>query len=498
MKALFFGLALALLPIRSLAADAVTQHTLTMDGRVIHYTARAGTITLYDEKRRPIDTMFYTAYTQDGVDPAKRPVTFFYNGGPGGSSVWQRMAAFGPVRVIGGKPGETPSAPYTVVDNQYSLLDRTDEVYVDAPATGFSRMLPAGKGSQVFGIDQDAAAFAQFIRSYLSNFGRWNSPKYLFGESYGTVRNAAVARQLENGFGQAIQLNGMVMMSNALNLDVLWDDENVGGNDWAFVLFLPTEAATAWYYHLVPNRPDDLPTFLAGVERFALGEYLTTLAQGDNATAATREDTIHKLAEYTGLSETVIREANLRIKPNDFRSDLLRSQGKVVGYMDTRYSGYDVVGNRQAPTWDNSDLATTPAVVSVFNDYVRNQLGYKTQLEYRPLYDVLAGWDWKHATDLGGDAALIKPPNTIVDLAEAMAENPSMRIFAAMGYYDMSTPYFQQEYDFAHLHLPPDLRRNVTIGHYEAGHMMYIDPASLTKLKAELDRWYDNQERTQR
>ncbi|MGD0967849.1 MAG: peptidase S10 [Candidatus Aquilonibacter sp.] len=491
MKPLFFAFVLALLPIRSLATDAVTQHTLTMNGRVIHYTARAGTITLYDEKRQPIDTMFYTAYTQDGVNPSTRPVTFFYNGGPGGSSVWQRMAAFGPVRVIGGKPGETPSAPYTVVDNQYSLLDKTDEVYVDAPATGFSRMLAAGKGSQVFGIDQDAAAFAQFIRSYLSDFGRWNSPKYLFGESYGTVRSAAVARQLENGFGQAIQLNGIVSMSNALNLDVLWDDENVGGNDWAFVLFLPTEAATAWYYHLVPNRPADLATFLASVEHFALGEYLTTLAQGDNVAPATREDTIQKLAAYTGLSESVIREANLRIKPNDFRSDLLRSQGKVVGYMDTRYSGYDVVGNRQSPMWDNSDLATTPAVVSIFNDYVRNQLGYHTPLEYRPLYDVLAGWDWKHATDLGGDAALIKPPNTIVDLAEAMAENPSMRVLALMGYYDMSTPYFQQDYDFAHLHLPADLRRNVTIERYESGHMIYIDPASLAKLKADLDRWYD-------
>jgi carboxypeptidase C (cathepsin A) len=491
MKTLCLALALSLAPLPALAADAVTQHTLMMAGRTIHYTARAGTITLYDEKNHPIDTMFYTAYTQDGVDATARPITFFYNGGPGGSSVWQRMAAFGPVRVIGGKPGESPSAPYTVVDNQYSLLDKTDEVYIDAPATGFSRLLPGGKGSQVFGVDQDASAFAQFIRRYLSQFGRWNSPKYLFGESYGTIRSAAVARQLENGFGQAIQLNGIVLMSNALNVDLLWDDENVGGNDWAFVLFLPTEAATAWYHHLVPNAPADLPTFLATVEHFALTQYLTTLAAGDNVSAAMHEDTIKKLSEYTGLSEQVIREANLRVAPNAFRADVLRSQGKVVGYMDTRYTGYDVVGNREAPLWDNSDLATTPAVVAVFNDYVRNQLQYRTDLEYRSLYDVLADWDWKHVTDLGGDATLLKPPNTIVDLAEAMAENPSMRVFAAMGYYDMSTPYFQQNYDFAHLHLPEELRKNITFGRYESGHMIYIDPASLTKLKADLDRWYD-------
>ncbi len=471
--------------------DAVTQHVLVMDGQTLHYTARAGTITLYDNKNQPTNTMFFTAYTLDGADASRRPVTFFYNGGPGGSSVWQRMAAFGPVRVIGGTPGETPSAPYRVVDNQYSLLDRTDEVYVDAPATGFSRLLPKANGSDVFGIDGDAAAFAQFIDRYLSEYGRWNSPKYLFGESYGTVRSAVVAHLMESGFGQAVQFNGIVLQSSALNLDLLGDDENVGGNDWPFVLFLPTEAATAWYYHLVPGAPSSLTAFLQDAEHFALTEYLPVLAMGDNATPAQREDVVAKLHRFTGLSQQFIRDSNLRVSPGNFRSELLRSRGEVVGYMDTRYAGYDTVGMRQQPSWDTSDLATSPAVIAVFNDYVRNELAYHTNLQYLPLVDVLAQWSWRHQTDLGGDAALLEPPNTIVDLSEAMAENPGMRVFSAQGYYDMSTPFFQQEYDFAHLHLPPALRRNLTIEHYESGHMIYFDPASLAKLKADLDRWYD-------
>jgi carboxypeptidase C (cathepsin A) len=257
-------------------AVAITHHVLHMDGTTIPYTAGAGTIALKNAKGQPDISMFYTAYTKDGADPATRPVTFFYNGGPGGSSVWQRMAAFGPVRVLVPPPGQSVWAPYRVVDNEYSLLDVTDEVYVDAPGSGFSRLLPSGKPTDAYGVDADAAAFAQFIRLYCSQYGRWDAPKYLFGESYGTIRSAAVARLMENGFGQAIDLNGVVLMSSALNVDLLWDDAMVGGNDWPFVLFLPTEAATAWYYRRV-DRSTDLPTFLSRVERFALTDYLTPL-----------------------------------------------------------------------------------------------------------------------------------------------------------------------------------------------------------------------------
>ncbi len=472
-------------------ADAVTTHALQLGGTAIRYTARAGTIVLYDDKHQPTNSMFYTAYVQDGVDPSTRPVTFFYNGGPGGSSVWQRMAAFGPVRVIVPPPGQSPSAPYRMVDNQYSLLDRTDEVYVDAPATGFSRLLPKGKASETFGIDQDAAAFAQFIRRYLSRFGRWNSPKYLFGESYGTVRSAAVAHLMQRDFGQAVQFNGIVLMSSALNEYLLWDDQIVGGNDWPFVLFLPTEAATAWYYHRVPNRPADLPSFLARVEHFARTEYVTALAAGDDLDPATRTNVVRQLSDFTGLSPSFIEASNLRIAPGRFRSELLRGEGKVVGYMDARYPGYDPVGNRPEPVWDTSDLATTPEVLALFNTYVRDTLGYRTDLEYRSLANVLGDWSWKHQTDLGGTATLLQTPNTVVDLSEAMAANPRMRVFGIMGYYDFSTPYFQQLYTFEHLHLAPALRQNLTIEKFQAGHMAYIDEASLAQLKTDLDRWYD-------
>ena len=469
---------------------AVTHHVLHLDGTAIAYTARAGTITLKNAKDQPVISMFYTAYTQDGAAPSTRPVTFFYNGGPGGSSVWQHMAAFGPIRVLVPRPGQSLAAPYRMVDNQYSLLDVTDEVYVDAPGTGFSRLLKDAKPTDAYGVDADAAAFAQFIRRYFSEYGRWSSPKYLFGESYGTIRSAAVARLMQNGFGQAINLNGVVLMSSALNVDLLWDDEMVGGNDWPFVLFLPTEAATAWYHHRVPGASGTLEAFLADVEHFALTDYLEALAAGDALPADRREAIVARLRAYTGLSAATIRAANLRVAPGRFRSELLRDQGKVVGYMDARYSGYDPVGNRTEPGWDTSDLATTPQVQALFNDYVRERLQYRTNLEYLTLIDVLDKWSWKHQTDLGGTAALMQPPDTVVDLSEAMAQNPAMRVFGAMGYYDLSTPYFQQEYDFTHLRLPADLRKNLTLARYEAGHMPYIDETALAKVKADLARWY--------
>jgi carboxypeptidase C (cathepsin A) len=471
--------------------DAVTKHTLQIDGKTLHYTARAGTIVIQDDKSRPAVEMFYTAYTEDGATASQRPVTFFYNGGPGGSSVWQRMAAFGPVRVIPGQPGGQTAAPYRLVQNQYSLLDKTDEVYVDAPGTGYSRLLPGAKPAEYYGVDQDAAAFAQFIRDYLSANGRWNSPKYLFGESYGTVRSAAVANQLSGGFGQAVELNGIVEMSSALNVNLIWDDQTVGGTDWPFVLFLPTEAATAWYHGLVPNRPTDLRAFLNEAETFAVQEYLPALAQGDRLPQARRDEIVRKLHRYTGLSEAYIRTSNLRITPARFRGEVLRSSGKSVGYMDTRYSAYDIDREREVAPWDASDLAATPAVVALFNDYVHGQLEYKTPLEYLSLIPNLPQWSWRHASDLGGTAALLQPPNTIADLAESMAKNPGMRVFAAMGYYDMSTPYFQQMFDYTHLNLPPGIEKNITFGQYEAGHMMYTDPAVLAKIKADLDRWYD-------
>lgn len=471
--------------------DAVTQHVLNLRGQTIHYTARAGTIVLYDDKNQATNSMFFTAYTKDGVNEKQRPITFFYNGGPGGSSVWQRMAALGPVRVVIPDPNHPSAAPYSIVDNQYSILNDTDEVYVDAPATGFSRILPDGKASDVFGIDQDAQAFAQFIRRYLTQYGRWNSPKYLFGESYGTIRSAAVANLLESGFGQSgVQLNGVVLMSSALNVDLLWDDETVGGNDWAFVLFLPTEAATAWYHHLVPNRPSDLHGFLARVEAFSLQQYLPALAQGDHLPPAQRAAIVRQLHDYTGLSEQYISESNLRIPPTRFRGELLRAQRESVGYMDTRYTAYDIDQQREAAPWDASDLAATPAVVAAFNDFVTNRLNYHTPLEYLSLINNIGQWSWKHATDLGGTAAVYQPPDTTVDLAEVMVKNPSLHVFAAMGLYDMSTPYFQQLFDFRHLNLPAPLRSNLTIHEYEAGHMMYTDPASLAKLKTDLDRWY--------
>lgn len=468
--------------------DAVTQHTAYVGGVPIAYTARAGTITLRNEKEQPTARIFYTAYTIDGVDPSTRPVTFLYNGGPGSSTMWLRMGSFGPVRVQAANAAATGPPPYRIANNPYSLIDKTDLVFIDMPDSGFGRITGAGTPKSFFGVDQDVAAFAQFIQRYITKFGRWNSPKFLFGESYGTTRSAALADTLLN---QGIALNGVVLLSSILNFGLdFGNGDPIASGDWAYVFYLPTEAAAAWYHGKVRNAPADLPTYLRGVEQFALGEYLDALYKGSRLSASERNDVVSKLSSYLGVSEQYVRESNLRIPYYRFEQQLLRNSGQIIGRLDARYQTYALDrAADEGPPWDPTDSSIDAPFTTAINQYLRSDLKYDTTLQYRPnVYGIIYAngnsWDFSHNRR--------EPPNVAPDLADAMTQNPGLRVFSANGYYDFATPYFATVYTLQHLSIAPQLQKNITFGFYQSGHMVYLNDAALAQFKSDLARWYDS------
>jgi carboxypeptidase C (cathepsin A) len=339
-----------------------------------------------------------------------------------------------------------------------------------------------------FGVDQDVNAFAQFISRYITKFGRWNSPKFLFGESYGTTRSAALANTL---LDQGIALNGVVLLSSILNFGLDFNNgDPAATGDWAYVLYLPTEAATAWYHGKVRNKPADLAAFLQPVEQFALGEYLDALYKGGNLSAAERNDVVHKLSAYLGVSEQYVRESNLRVPYWRFEQQLLRSQDAVVGRLDARYRTFalDRAGN-DGPAWDPTDSSIDAPYTTAINQYLRSDLKYDTPLQYRTnIYGIIYGngssWDFTHNRR--------EPPNVAPDLATAMTQNPSLRVFSANGYYDFATPYFATVYTLQHLSIAPALQKNISYGFYQSGHMVYLNDASLAQFKSDLARWYDS------
>ncbi len=463
--------------------DAVTHHTITIDGKRYAYSARAGTITLRDTAQKPAARMFYVAYTLDGVkDESTRPVTFMYNGGPGSSSVWLRMGSVGPIRLNAPDAQSSNPAPYTYGDNPNSLLDKTDMVFVDAPGTGYSRLLGGAKPADFYGVDQDVRAFTQFISTYITDFDRWNSPKFLFGESYGTTRSSALASRLQRS---GIQLNGVVLLSSVLNYGLDGDGSGISDGDWGYVLYLPTAAASAWYHNALPNRPAALAPFLHDVETFASDEYLDTLAAGAQADPAKVDDVVAKLHAYTGLSEQYIRQSNLRIAPQRFQAELLRDRGEVIGRLDARYQTFNIDRVADSTPWDAADVSLSGVFTAVFNAYVRNDLNYKSDLPYLTTNygEILRNWDFKH----GGNPL----PNVTVDLATTMTQNPHLQVFSANGYYDFATPFYETVYTLNHLNLAPELQKHITYGFYESGHMIYMHTPSLAALKHDLARWYD-------
>ncbi len=466
-------------------AAAVSHRRLTLGGKPIAYTATAATIDLKDAKGETDGRMFYVAYTAEGVDAKQRPVTFLFNGGPGSSSLWLHMGSFGPMRVETPDAGPTPPAPYRLVENSESLLDRTDLVFIDAMGTGFSRIVGKGEPKNFYGTDQDVAAFAQFIERWLSVNNRWNSPKFLLGESYGTTRGAALLAYLER---RGVAFNGAVFVSSYLNA---WDDLNgpAFANDRAYELYLPTLAATAWHYKKIDPRPADLAAFLAEVRKFSLGEYSQALEQGNKLDPATRAAIAAKLHRYTGLSEAYILSANLRIDPSRFQKELLRGERRTVGRLDGRYQGIDHDAAGETPEYDPASSAIAAAYTSALNAYVRETLGYKTDELYKPTNyeEVGKDWDDRHRTD-SGRAPM---PDVAEDLRLVMSQNPNLKLFSANGYFDFATPFFETEYTLGHMGLDPTLEKNIVFGYYPSGHMIYLHEPSLKQMKVDLARFYD-------
>jgi carboxypeptidase C (cathepsin A) len=465
--------------------DAIKHASVAIGGRQIPYTATAGTIVLVDEKSKPTCSMFYTAFTADGnVDLSKRPVTFFYNGGPGSSTVWLRMGSFAPKRVLSTEARHTPPAPYQLVDNGYSLLDKSDLVFVDAPGTGFSRIVGLAKPEDFYGVDQDARAFKQFVERYVSKNKRWNSPKFLFGESYGTTRSAVLVNLLQQ---DGMDFNGVVLLSSYLNAAA---DFGGDGLDTEYISYLPTEAAIAWYHRKIPNRPPNLNAFLRDVRQFAIGEYARALLQGNTLSDGERGAIARKLYAYTGISEQFYRHADLRVEPGEFEKELLRDQFRITGRLDGRFLGIDSKAIGDTPDYDPADTAFASAYVSAFNMYVRDELKYQTDLFYKPTNygEIGPAWDQHHNID----GNQIPWPDVVQDLHDAMTQNPELRVLSANGYFDMATPFFETEYTLDHMELDPTLRGHLSYVYFDSGHMVYLHAAALAQFKADLARWYDS------
>jgi carboxypeptidase C (cathepsin A) len=462
----------------------VTHHSSVIGGRPIAYTATAGTLTVRDDAGKPTLSMFYVAYTLgDGHDP-HRPVTFFYNGGPGSSTLWLHMGSLAPMRVVTDSPRATKGPPFAMVDNDDSLLDKSDLVFLDAPGAGFSRPLGDTKLSAFWGTDPDIDAFARGIERYLTVYDRWNSPKVIFGESYGTTRSAGLAYRLQE---DGVQLNGVVLLSSILNYG-----RRSPGFDQEMINYLPSYAAIAAYHGRANPAPKDITAFLNEVRAFARGPYAEALAQGQNLPDSARNAIAQKLSAYTGLSVDFLLKADLRVDPSAFREELLRDQRLMLGRYDARFTGSDMNALGLSPDYDASDTGITGAFVSSFHHYLTSELGYVTDMTYRPTY-YSAGlqWDFKHRSPRSMYSGGTNEADVALDLSAAMRENPHLMVYSLNGLYDLATPFFGTEYDLNHMELPPSDRGNLRFAYYPSGHMVYLNTEALKAMKADLAKFYD-------
>ena len=464
------------------AQNAVTHRSATIGGRSISYTATAGTILLRDAKDEPSASVFYVAYVANGLgSTSHRPLTFSYNGGPGGSSALVHIGAFGPRMVMTTDGAATAPPPYRIVDNADSLLDKSDLVFVDAVGTGFSRLVGKGTAKQYYGVDQDGQAFEQFVRRYITANDRWNSPKYLLGESYGTTRSAVLAKMMQD---DGIAVTGVTLMSTVLDFATLIPQP---GGDEPYWMFLPTEAAVAAYHHKLDRDPGDVMSFVQTVRDYARGPYAAALARGTSLTATERDAVAAQLHGFTGLPADYFVRSKLRVTPDRFQKELLHSEQETVGRYDGRFTEFDLDPVADGADTDPSSDAVFGAFTAAFNQYVRSELHYKTEAKYEFLSrDVNRTWDWKRA----GRGAGIVSVNVLDDLQAAMTQNPSLRVFSANGIYDLATPFFATEYSLAHIGLPPALQSHISYGYYPSGHMVYLNPSAHARLKNDLSVFY--------
>jgi carboxypeptidase C (cathepsin A) len=478
----------------------VTQGSVLIGGRTIGYQAEAGVMVVHlkdpmDEEppppredhsgppppQPPEASMSYVAYFRGDKEDPHRPITFLFNGGPGSSTVWLHMGAFGPKRVVTADDTHSEAAPYRVVDNEYSLIEVSDLVFVDAPGTGFGHLRGADKEKAFYGVDQDAHAFANFIVEFLSRHRRWNSPKYLFGESYGTTRSAALSIILENE--KSVDLNGIILLSQILNFDDSVDGPQYNpGVDLPYVLALPTYTATAWYHRKLPNQPQALEPLLREVEQFTLTDYAQALAAGSTLSAERKSAVAAKLYAYTGLAPDYIERANLRVNGGEFEKTLLGSE-ITTGRLDTRFSGPTLDPMSKEAEYDPQSAAISSAYVSAFNDYVRGSLKFGEKMTYKAEVDIEKLWDYLHQPP-GATQKIPGPTNVMPDLAAAMKQNPKLKVQLNGGYYDLATPYFAAIFELRQLPLEAALQNNIEMHFYTSGHMVYAHEPDLKALHA--------------
>ncbi|HEY2070460.1 MAG TPA: hypothetical protein VGG48_12965 [Rhizomicrobium sp.] len=476
--------------------ESVTTGMVTVEGTSVSYQAVAGTLVIhakdYDDvtadadkaketKDNPAEaSMFYVAYLRRGGDQGNRPITFLFNGGPGSSTVWLHMGAFGPKRVVTADDSHTPAAPYKVVNNDYSLLDASDLVFVDAPGTGFSRIAGKDKEKAFYGVDVDAHAFTEFVTAFLSKYNRWNSPKYLFGESYGTPRASVVAYDLQSD--KSIDLNGVILLSQILNFDLSVDGpDNNPGMDLPYEVAFPTYAATALYHRKVPGSINDLQKVTQAAEQFAMTDYARALSVGSSLSPQQKLAIANRIHGFTGLPVSYILKANLRIDGGEFEKMLQDDQGMTTGRLDTRFSGPTIDPLSKEADYDPQSAAISSAYVSAFNDYVRRGLNFGQDMTYRPEIDVFKWWEFKHQQP-GAGFAFPGSTNVMPDIATAMKTNPQLKVMVNGGYFDLATPYYEGWYEMHHLPIPDKLADNITYRYYPSGHMVYAHEESLKAL----------------
>jgi len=454
-------------------SPSVMKHSIRVGNRQLNYTVTSGFMPIRNAQTGETEAkIFYMAYNLDGAGVAKnRPLMFSFNGGPGSASVWLHLGALGPKRVKMLDDGLMPPPPYELLDNEQTWLTETDLVFIDPVGTGYSRATKPEIASKFFSVNGDVESVGEFIRMYLGREARWSSPLFLVGESYGTARAAGLSNHL---FERGIGLNGILLVSSVLNFQTIRFAE---GNDVTYPLIFPSYTATAWYHKRLPANLQSKPLkqVLEESENWVMNEYAPALMRSDRMSAPERQSLAEKFSNYSGLSKSFIEQSNFRVDLGAFNKELLRAQRRTTGRLDSRFTGIDRNAATDNPETDPSMNAIRTPYTAAFNDYVRRDLNFKSDLEYYILGGgISAPWNWNVNNGYA---------NTAVNLQSAMQKNPYMKIFVASGYYDMATPYFATEYTLAAMNLDPTLRKNISVSYYEAGHMMYIEKNSLRKLK---------------
>jgi carboxypeptidase C (cathepsin A) len=470
------------------AEVSVTQHHLGAGGKALDYTATAGTLVIRDDEDKPIANVSYVAYTRhDAKDSPARPVMFAFNGGPGSSSLWLHMGVLGPKRVVVSDPGPTPPAPFKTVDNEFGVLDKTDLVMIDPVGTGLSRAVCDKKDEDFWGVDPDIDSVSRFIAQYVSDNNRWSSPKYLLGESYGTTRAAAIVDYLRSR--RSMAFNGLVLVSVATDIEAIFAE--LPGNDRPYAVYLPGYAAVGWYHHMLPNQPAALEPFLEEVRRYAAGPFSAALLKGDSLPEDERDAVAEQVHKYTGLSAEYLKAANLRVSEIAFSHELLKAQRKTIGRLDGRFAGPTQDPLQKYADYDPQSAAISAAFTAAFLDYYHADLKFGQGKTYRATNFAIGDkWKWTHKPiDADGEQPIV---NSGVDLAQALVQDANLKVLVLNGYFDLATPFSATEYMMSHLGVPPGTGSRIQMRYYEAGHMMYVNPPSLKKMKSDLDAFIDS------